>query len=300
VPGTDEHHNRFGEHAEEKVYSRLGQLKKQKVHRPESILGVIGCMAERDTDGILSRTPYVDLICGPGQLNQIPALIREIKETRKKAISLATYQSRRVDPAERSKVQFDTLEALDLSRRPQPGAALLQPYIRIQRGCDKFCTFCVVPFTRGPEQSRSPAAIIEGMERLGFDVTHVYGLTETYGPVTLPEILTLAIPLPLIGEAELIRLNARTGARIWGTQLPDIVPQRRQRRERDVYAHFGPVLAGARLWVASSDGMLRAFDPVDGLLAYETVLGGGAATRPIVVDGVMYVVNADGQLLAFR
>ncbi len=101
-------------------------------------------------------------------------------------------------------------------------------------------------------------------------------------------------------QAELIRLNARTGARIWGTQLPDIVPQRRQRRERDVYAHFGPVLAGARLWVASSDGMLRAFDPVDGLLAYETVLGGGAATRPIVVDGVMYVVNADGQLLAFR
>ena len=101
-------------------------------------------------------------------------------------------------------------------------------------------------------------------------------------------------------QAELIRLNARTGARIWGTQLPDIVPQRRQRRERDVYAHFGPILAGGRLWVASSDAMLRAFDPVDGTLAYETVLGGGAATRPIVVDGVMYVVNADGQLLAFR
>ncbi len=149
------------EHAEEKVYSKLGQLKKHKVHHPESILGVIGCMAERDTDGILSRTPHVDLICGPGQLNHIPELIREIRETRKKAVSLATYQSRRVDSAERSAMQFDTLEALDLSRRPQPGAPLLQPYIRIQRGCDKFCTFCVVPFTRGPEQSRSPTAILE-------------------------------------------------------------------------------------------------------------------------------------------
>ena len=101
-------------------------------------------------------------------------------------------------------------------------------------------------------------------------------------------------------QAELVRLNARTGARIWGTQLPDIVPQRRQRRERDVYAHFGPVLAGGRLWVASGDGMLRGFDPVDGSVAFETDLVGGAATRPIVVDGVMYVVNADGQLLAFR
>ncbi len=149
------------EHAEEKVYSRLGQLKKKKANRPESILGVIGCMAERDTDGILSRTPHVDLICGPGQLNQIPALITEIRETRKKAISLATYQSRRVDSAERSAMQFDTLEALDLSRRPQPGQTQLQPYIRIQRGCDKFCTFCVVPFTRGPEQGRSPAAILQ-------------------------------------------------------------------------------------------------------------------------------------------
>ena len=101
-------------------------------------------------------------------------------------------------------------------------------------------------------------------------------------------------------QAELVRLNARTGARVWGTQLPDIVPKRRQNRERDVYAHFGPVLAGGRLWVASGDGMLRAFNPVDGKLAFETALASGGATRPIVVDSVMYVVNADGQLLAFR
>jgi hypothetical protein len=101
-------------------------------------------------------------------------------------------------------------------------------------------------------------------------------------------------------QAELIRLNARTGARIWGTQLPDIVPKRRQNRVRDIYAHFGPVLAGGRLWVASGDGILRAFDPVDGKLAFETALASGAVTRPIVVDGVMYVVNANGQLLAFR
>ena len=101
-------------------------------------------------------------------------------------------------------------------------------------------------------------------------------------------------------RAELVRLNANTGARIWGTQLPDFVPKRNERRQRDVFAHFGPVLAGGLLWVASGDEKLRGFDPVDGSLANITDLPGGATTRPIVVDGIMYVVNGDGQLLAFR
>ncbi|MFV2001520.1 MAG: PQQ-binding-like beta-propeller repeat protein [Paracoccaceae bacterium] len=100
-------------------------------------------------------------------------------------------------------------------------------------------------------------------------------------------------------QAELIRLNAANGGRVWGVPLPGIIPQRRARRERDVYANFGPVLAGGRLWVASGDGQLRGFDPVDGSLSYATALPGGAASRPIVVDKVMYLVSADGQLLAF-
>ncbi len=101
-------------------------------------------------------------------------------------------------------------------------------------------------------------------------------------------------------RAELIRLKAGNGTRIWGTQLPNLVPARNTRRERDVYAHYGPVLAGGRLWVASGDGVLRAFNPVDGQLVYNTEISGGAATRPIVVQGVMYLVNGDGELLAFR
>ncbi|MGR3289960.1 MAG: outer membrane protein assembly factor BamB family protein, partial [Paracoccaceae bacterium] len=101
-------------------------------------------------------------------------------------------------------------------------------------------------------------------------------------------------------RAELLRLNARNGTRIWGTQLPDQVPTRSARRQRDIYPHFGPVLAGGQLWVASGDGQLRAFDPADGTLAYAAELPAGAATRPIVVNGVMYVVSTEGQLLAFR
>ncbi len=101
-------------------------------------------------------------------------------------------------------------------------------------------------------------------------------------------------------EAELVRLDARDGTRVWAVALPDFVPVRNARRKRDVYAHFGPVLAGGRLWVASGDGRLRGFDPVDGSLDHVTDLPGGASTRPIVVDGVLYLVSADGQLQAFR
>lgn len=148
------------EHAEEKVYSRLGHLRKHKRRNPETIIGVIGCMAERDSAGIIERTPHVDLICGPGQLNHIPVLIEEVRRNRERVISLATHRSRRLDVAQRSAVAVDTLEALDLSREPKPDESVLQSYIRIQRGCDKFCTFCVVPFTRGPEQTRAPATLV--------------------------------------------------------------------------------------------------------------------------------------------
>ncbi len=101
-------------------------------------------------------------------------------------------------------------------------------------------------------------------------------------------------------QAELVRLSTRNGSRIWGAALPDFVPAKNERRQRDVYAHFGPVMAGGRLWVASSDGMLRGFNPVDGSVSFSAELPGGATSRPIIVDGSMYVVSGDGQLLAFR
>lgn len=101
-------------------------------------------------------------------------------------------------------------------------------------------------------------------------------------------------------QAQLVRLDLKTGERIWDVGLPYIVPKRRKKRLRDIYTHFGPVLAGGRLWVASNDAQLRGFDPVNGSLLATIPLPGGAATRPIVVGGVLYVVNQDGQLLAFR
>lgn len=148
------------DHAEQKVLSRLGAIKKSKARRPEMVVGVIGCMAERDPDGIFGKMPHVDLVCGPGELNKVPALIEEVQATRGRAIALALSLSRKNTPLARA-LEHDSVEALDLSRDPSPGGSVLQSYIRVQRGCDKFCTFCVVPFTRGPERSRPPSQIVD-------------------------------------------------------------------------------------------------------------------------------------------
>lgn len=98
---------------------------------------------------------------------------------------------------------------------------------------------------------------------------------------------------------ELLRIDASDGSRIWGTQLPSFVKKRPKRRA-EIFAHHGPVLAGGRIYVASNDGLLRGFDPVNGTLAMSVEIPGGATTAPVVAGGVLYVVSANGQLHAFR
>lgn len=100
-------------------------------------------------------------------------------------------------------------------------------------------------------------------------------------------------------NTELVRLDATTGERIWGVPLPGF-REERPRRYRNVTAHYGPLLAGGRILVASDDGVIRLFDPVSGALAGQVALPGGAASNPIVVGGTLYVVTGNGQLVAFR
>ncbi len=147
------------QHAEDRVLSRLGQLRTQKQRRPDTIIGVIGCMAEREKEGVFVKAPHVDLLCGPGELNALPALIDEVRERHDRVTALAGSLSRRTEVLARA-LEYDSLESLDLSRTPSE-TAVLQSYIRVQRGCDKFCTYCVVPFTRGAERSRPPGHIVE-------------------------------------------------------------------------------------------------------------------------------------------
>lgn len=143
------------EQAEEKTYSALGKLKETKARHPEKTIGVMGCMAQKDQETIFRRAPFVDMVVGPGQLHAIPDMLTKVTsgEGRQMAVSLGRKDGKQTVVA-RSHETFDPLR--DPTMRPTP----FQAYLRIQIGCDKFCTYCVVPNTRGPEQGRSPEEIV--------------------------------------------------------------------------------------------------------------------------------------------
>lgn len=148
------------QHAEDKVYSALGRLKRRKRERPGTIIGVLGCMAQKDGQLIFERAPWVDLVVGPGQLGRLVCLLEDLLAGRKNRVLELSLPRRGMSQAEvaRSFVPFDP------PRRPDVRPLRQQAMVRIMRGCDKFCTYCVVPAVRGPEQCR-PAREVEAEVR---------------------------------------------------------------------------------------------------------------------------------------
>lgn len=101
-------------------------------------------------------------------------------------------------------------------------------------------------------------------------------------------------------EDQLLRLDAATGAVTWRIDLPYFQNDKKDVKRKSIFAHYGPVLAGGRLIVASSDGLVRAFDPASGRLTGSAAVRGGAAAAPVVAGGTLYIVTTSGQLAAFR
>ena len=135
------------EHAEEKVHSRLGVFSKIKNNNPNVIIGVLGCMAQHLKDDILDSKPYVDIILGPDSYRKLPKLLERNKVDKKNIVD--TQLSR-----------YEVYNNFFPSRNEGINA-----WVSIMRGCDKFCTFCIVPFTRGRERSRSPNSIIDEVKK---------------------------------------------------------------------------------------------------------------------------------------
>jgi tRNA-2-methylthio-N6-dimethylallyladenosine synthase len=135
------------EHAEEKVHSRLGVFSKIKNNKPNVIIGVLGCMAQHLKDDILDSKPYVDIILGPDSYRKLPKLLERNKVDKKNIVD--TQLSR-----------YEVYNNFFPSRNEGINA-----WVSIMRGCDKFCTFCIVPFTRGRERSRSPNNIIDEVKK---------------------------------------------------------------------------------------------------------------------------------------
>jgi tRNA-2-methylthio-N6-dimethylallyladenosine synthase len=149
------------QHAEEKIYSALGRLRSHKQRHPSKILGVLGCMAQKDQQLIRRRAPHVDIVCGTGQLAHLPELIAEVQRTGRPQLALS------LDRKEASRPEVErSFESYDPLRDPSMRPSRFQAYVRIMIGCDKFCTYCIVPKVRGPEQSRHPEHIVAEVRQL--------------------------------------------------------------------------------------------------------------------------------------
>ncbi len=124
------------EKAQEKVFHQLGRWKTLKDHKPDLVIGVGGCVASQEGEHIRQRAPYVDIVFGPQTLHRLPEMVKQVQ----------THQTPMVD------ISFPEIEKFD--RLPEPRADGPSAFVSIMEGCSKYCTFCVVPYTRGEEVSR--------------------------------------------------------------------------------------------------------------------------------------------------
>jgi len=132
------------ENAEQRIYGRLGELSRHKVRRPGVVLGVAGCMAQHLREKLLDRVPLLDLVIGPDGYRDLPSLVAEAREEPTLAVRLSRVETYG-----------------DLSPARADG---VRAWVSIMRGCDKFCSFCIVPFVRGRERSLSAAEVIRQVE----------------------------------------------------------------------------------------------------------------------------------------
>jgi tRNA-2-methylthio-N6-dimethylallyladenosine synthase len=136
------------EKAQEKVFSLLGEWRRLKARRPEVLIGVGGCVASQEGEAITERAPFVDLVFGPQTLHRLPEMIRERRRSGRAVVD----------------VSFPEIEKFD--HLPAPRVEGARAYVSVMEGCSKYCSFCIVPYTRGEEVSRSFDSVLEEVREL--------------------------------------------------------------------------------------------------------------------------------------
>ena len=194
------------QHAEQRVLSHLGHLKHIKKSKPNMVVGVIGCMAQR-LGAELLEDKTVDIVCGPAQIPQIVELVTKALQENKKTLAVTGKirhkeggQVRQGSPQDEALEEFESV--FDSDDKQIPG----QAFVRAMRGCNNFCTYCIVPYVRGPEVSRPPAVIIEQVKRLAGEgvklVTLLGQMVNSYKYSTYGRTYCLADLLYMVSEIE--------------------------------------------------------------------------------------------------
>jgi tRNA-2-methylthio-N6-dimethylallyladenosine synthase len=185
------------EKAQEKVFSLLGEWRKLKAVRPELIIGVGGCVASQEGEAITERAPFVDLVFGPQTLHRLPEMMAELRRTGRSVVD----------------VSFPEIEKFD--HLPAPRAEGSRAFVSIMEGCSKYCSFCIVPYTRGDEISRSFESVLVEVRQLAAqgvqEITLLGQNVNAYaGPMAdgaLVDLATLIHHVAAVPGIELIRFT---------------------------------------------------------------------------------------------
>ena len=192
------------EKAEEKLFHQLGRWRKLKEKKPNLVIGVGGCVASQEGDLILKRAPYVDMIFGPQTLHRLPNMLNEALNENQISIDIS----------------FPEIEKFD--HLPEPHSDGATAFVSIMEGCSKYCTFCVVPYTRGEEISRPFNDVIREVEILanqGVKEINLLGqnVNSFMGVMDDGEVADLALLIAIVAQVsgiERIRYTTSSSSRI--------------------------------------------------------------------------------------
>jgi tRNA-2-methylthio-N6-dimethylallyladenosine synthase len=199
--------------AEQKVFNRLSDYKKYK--KQGKTFGVLGCVAQQEGEKIFERAPYVSLVCGSASYNKLPSMLAQLENAQLESVALAAEKSRSRKPEAESLVRITGLDdretdacfETEFTARTNPHRG----YITIIEGCDKFCAYCVVPYTRGKERSRTSQSVLaEARQMADLGYTEVQLLGQNVNSYKDPEgnpaaRKTFAELLAAVGEVPGIR-----------------------------------------------------------------------------------------------
>ncbi|HII3760709.1 TPA: tRNA (N6-isopentenyl adenosine(37)-C2)-methylthiotransferase MiaB [Pasteurella multocida] len=261
------------EKAQEKVFHQLGRWKELKKHKPGLVIGVGGCVASQEGEHIRTRAPYVDIIFGPQTLHRLPEMINQIRGSKSAVVDIS----------------FPEIEKFD--RLPEPRAEGPTAFVSIMEGCNKYCSFCVVPYTRGEEVSRPVDDVLfeiaqlaeQGVREvnlLGQNVNAYRGATHDDGICTFAELLRLVAAIDGID-----RLRFTTSHPIEFTD--DIIDVYRDTPELVSFLHL-PVQSG-------SDRVLSMMKRNHTALEYKSIIRKLRAVRPEIQISSDFIVGFPGE-----